>query len=122
MAACAFLAIGVMALFPACGPKSDGTWMSCHNAQMAVFGISCAMSILALVALLSHGRWVLWLHVVVAVLAVVAAVVPGNLVPICMMEGMQCRSVMRPSVILLCIVIVASAVASTVLDRGRGRS
>lgn len=123
LAVCVFLAVGVMVLFPACGPKDDGTWMSCHNAQMTVFWLACAMSVMCAVALVVRGRGRLAavLHVAVAALAVVAAVVPGNLIPLCMMDGMQCRAVMRPSVILVSVVIVACAVASALLERGRSQ-
>lgn len=122
LAACILLAVGVMTLFPACGPKDDGTWMSCHQAQLAVCAIACVMSLLSLVALFVRRGVGRWLHVIVAVLAVVAALVPGTVIPLCMMAGMQCRAVMRPSVILLGALIAVCAVVSTVLERGQRRA
>lgn len=122
LVACALLALGVMLLFPACGPKDDGTWMSCHTAQMAVFGLACVMVVLAAIALFVRGGIATWLHAAVALLAVVAAIVPGSVIPLCMMEGMQCRSVMRPSVILFSVIIAACAVVSVLLERGRRQS
>lgn len=119
LAVCVLLAIGIMLLFPACGPKDDGTWMNCHNAQMAVFWLACVMAVLAAAALLIKPAVARWLHVAVAALAVAAAVVPGNLVHLCMMEGMQCRAVMRPSVILFSVIIAACAVGSALFDGGR---
>lgn len=118
---CAFLALGVMTLFSACAAKDDGTWMSCHYAQLAVFGLACGMSVLSLAAMFVRGGVARWLHVVVAALAVVAAVVPGNVIHLCMMEGMRCRALMRPSVVLTCVAIVVCALVSALLERGRGR-
>lgn len=118
----AFLAVGVMTLFHACAPKDDGTWMSCHYAQLAVFGLACAMVVLSLSALVARRGAAFWLHLAVAGLAVVSAFVPGGAISLCMMAGMRCRAVMRPSVILLSVVIAVLAVAGALLERGRGRA
>lgn len=122
LVASAFLAVGVMTLFHACAPKDDGTWMSCHYAQLVVCGLACAMAALSLVALVVRHRAAAWLHAAVAALAVVAAFVPGGVIHLCMMAGMRCRAVMRPSVVLTCVVIAACALASALFERGRRRA
>lgn len=104
-AICAFLAFGVMVLFHACGPKDDGSWMSCHYAQLTVFGIALGMTALTAAAIFAKGKLKVLLYILTIACAVAAAVIPGNVIHLCMMNEMRCRAVMRPTVILLGVVI-----------------
>lgn len=114
----AFLTVGVMLLFHACGPKDDGTWMSCHYAQLTVAGLGIVMTILGVLSLVvSERKVVLALRILVLVCAVIAMVIPGNVIHLCMMNDMRCRAVMRPSVILVCVLIAAFSLLSMLSDR-----
>lgn len=123
-ALCIFLAVGVMLIFPACGPKEDGTWMSCHYAQMAVFAIGLVMAALAFIAIFAGNKIRILLYIITAVGAVFAAVIPSNIIRLCMMNEMQCRAVMRPSVILVSVLIAVFSLVSAAgagNDRGNKR-
>lgn len=102
-----FLTIGVMTIFPACGPKEDGTWMNCHFAQLTVFGLALLMTVLSFSTLFTGPQAGRLLYVLNIVCALLAAVLPGNVIHLCMMNEMQCRSVMRPSVILMSVILIA---------------
>lgn len=114
---CVFLAVGVMLVFHACGPKDDGTWMSCHYAQLTVFGFALAMTFFSIIAFFMHGTLYRVIRLLLIVCAVMAMLVPGNFISLCMMNEMRCRAVMRPSVILLGILIVIFAVIAMVSGR-----
>lgn len=106
-AACAFLAAGVMLIFHACGPKDDGTWMSCHYAQLTVFAFALVMTVLSLAAVFTGRRNLRTvLYIAVMACAVISAVIPQNVIRLCMMPEMRCRAVMRPVVILMDVLIV----------------
>lgn len=120
LALCIFLAAGVMLIFPACGPKEDGTWMSCHYAQLTVFAIGLGMTVLSLIAFFTGRKGKILLYIFIAVGAVFAAVIPSNIIRLCMMNEMQCRAVMRPSVIFISVLIAAFSLISA-LAAGGGR-
>ncbi len=123
---CLIYTLGLFTFFHACGPKEDGTFMTCHWAEMALRGTALVMLIQS-AFILSHeilsvsacGHEALAsrfpdLSAAGAVLvppAVFSAVLPGNVIPLCMMESMRCRSIMRPYTLLsnLLIILIAAA-------------
>lgn len=113
------LTAGVMLVFHACGPKDDGGWMSCHYAQLTVFGLGIAMACMSVFSLFADGKLSAVLRILTIVCAAAAAVIPGNVIHLCMMSGMRCRAVMRPSVILLSVLIMASCCGGLLTGRGR---
>lgn len=122
LALCAFLTTGVMLLFHACGPKEDGTWMSCHYAQMTVFVLGIVMTILSIFAFFTKKYVALALRILTIACAVAAAVIPGNEIRLCMMDEMRCRAVMRPCVILFCVLIIVFTVFAAMSGRRGDRS
>ena len=42
------LTIGSKTIFSACGPKEDGSWMTCHWAEQAVFGMGIVLTLIKL--------------------------------------------------------------------------
>lgn len=117
----AFLAFGVMALFHACGPKEDGTWMSCHHAQLAVFVLALVMTLLSAVSISGGRKLAVVMRILTMVCALAAAVIPGNVIRLCMMNEMRCRAVMRPSVILLSVLIIVFSLIGLISGNSRGR-
>lgn len=120
-ALCIVLTVGVMTVFHACGPKEDGSWMSCHYAQMTVFFLGIAMTACSIASLFLNFGAGVFLHVLTILLAAAAAVIPGNVIRLCMMNQMQCRAVMRPAVLLLSILIIAFSAGSIAAERGYRR-
>lgn len=111
----ALLAIGVSTVFAACGPKEDGTWMHCHDAQMAVMALGVAIAVVSLVAMLlkSNGAKI-GLGVVNAVLGLVVCLVPGTIVSMCMMETMRCHAVMKPFAMIMGALVLVFAIIGVV--------
>ena len=98
------LAVGVMTVFSACGPKEDGTWMRCHQAQIAVAVCGMALVVLfALTAVVKSKTSVLLLNIAALVISVIAFLIPGILMPMCMMKTMPCYTAMQPFVRIMAI-------------------
>ena len=96
------LTAGVLTVFRACGPKEDGTFMHCHTVQTDAALLGVTTVILALIAMLvKNRRLAAALHLAAAVLALTAILLPGTILPMCMMNTMRCHSVMKPFVRLL---------------------
>ena len=112
----AVLCFGTKFAFHACAPKEDGSWMACHWAEQAVFGIGIVLLILSVIMTFcfKDGHTKSGIAVSMAVLSGFTAILPNHLIKICMMADMRCHSVMKPAVlvtgILLCIVSVVGCV------------
>ena len=102
--------IGVRTFFAPCGPKEDGSWMSCHWAEAALFALAVVLTVQAAIRLAlrapgaKRGAALAMLPVALA-----AAIVPGGLIPLCMMRTMRCHFLLRPAVILVSVAIIALA-------------
>ena len=100
-------AAGVMTIFRACGKTGEGTWMNCHNAQLYVFVVSLIIAAISIAAaFVKSSKLKMCLGIVAIVLAIITALIPGVLVHLCMMTTMRCHSLMRPSVIILCVLVI----------------
>ena len=98
------LAVGVMTVVSACGPKEDGTWMRCHQAQIAVAVCGAALTVLfILTAVIKSKTAVILLNIAALVVSVIAFLIPGTLMPMCMMKTMPCYTVMQPFVRIMAI-------------------
>ena len=110
------LAVGVSTVFKGCGPKEDGSWMHCHTAQLHVFRLSLVVALLGLVDFLLKNRVAkLVLGGAAIVLSVVTVLIPGILVPLCMMETMHCQAVMKPFVSVVGVLLVVFGVVKEVV-------
>ena len=108
----ALLTVGVLTFLGPC-VHEDGSRGTCHWAGRACAvtgGVLCAMSLLALVIRRPSVRAGLYLGMVPAALA--AAVLPGGVIPLCMMATMRCQSVMKPAMLLTGILIALLAAAA----------
>lgn len=117
--AAAILFAGIRTLFAACGPKEDGSWMTCHHAQSAVWAVACAILVQALVKVFYRGRGMhgvkAGLSFAIAVQGAVCALLPGTFIPLCMMQSMRCHTLMRPAVTVLCVLLVIAGVLGSVV-------
>lgn len=112
----------LLTVFSACGPKEDGGWMNCHWA----WSISCALGILlALLALLSlllpNRDLKRGLSLAMLPTAILTAIVPGTLIPLCMMEDMTCRAVTQPAIIVLSVLTAIAALVNLLCYSAKGR-
>ncbi|MBR5965181.1 MAG: DUF4418 family protein [Treponema sp.] len=102
------LGIGTALLFHACGPKSDGSWMLCHWAERVVLLLSGFAIVLAALKVFAANEGVkLGLVAAIFLAALSAAFVPGNLIPLCKMAGMECRSIFQPAVLSISLLLAA---------------
>lgn len=107
---CALLLIGVLSFFAPCGPKEDGSWMSCHWAGRAVTGTAALLLALALGKTIFRSREGKAAFSVSLILgSLLAMLLPGRLIGLCMMADMRCRSVFSPAVtaVSLCILVIS---------------
>lgn len=110
------LTIGVILIFPACGPKEDGSWMMCHWAGQAIFGMGIALTVISAIALIfGGGKAAAGASLSAAVLAVLTAITPEILIPLCKMPTMQCHTMMRPAVIVVSALIAVTAAVNAVI-------
>ena len=109
------LAAGAATVFSACGMKEDGTWMHCHSTQDAVVLCAFILSAILLFHAFLHQRI---LRVILNVIGVTGAVsiflIPGNLMPMCMMHTMRCYTLFQPFVrimsVLICLICIANVI------------
>lgn len=112
----AVLALGVKFVFHACGGM-DGMTPTCKPAENAVCILGIVILVLSVAALLIKNRVLrLVLSLVITIIAIVAAVLPGNILPICQMPDMHCVSVMKPAVLLLGILTAVVGACSFVMN------
>ena len=124
---CVILTAGVRIVFHACDAKEDGTWMTCHWAEMTVFAAGIAMTLQALILCLVRGKGChgirAGLCLAIAVQSSLCALVPGAVIRLCMMESMRCQTVMRPAVLLTGLLLAVLSVICGLRHRamcGRG--
>lgn len=90
------LAIGVCTVFAACGPKDDGSWMHCHDVQIAIAICGAiATVVFAAAAFVKSGAARTALFVVGALVCIVVLLLP-SIMPMCMVDTMRCHAVMAP--------------------------
>ena len=109
------LAAGSATVFSACGMKEDGAWMRCHSTQDTVVLCAFVLSAVLLFQAFLHQRI---LRVILNVIGVTGAVliflIPGNLMPMCMMHTMRCYTLFQPFVrimtVLICLICIANVI------------
>ena len=121
LALSAVLLLGVLTAFAPCGAKEDGSWMTCHWAGNAVAGAAAVLTALAVMRIFAKdGKAQSWLSAAMIPTALLAALIPGRLISLCMMPSMRCRAVMSPAVMVLSVLIIAAAVIDAASGRKKG--
>ena len=110
------LTLGVAFGFQPCAAHEDGSWMTCHWAGQAVLGVGAALSALNLLRFALSAKARKGLDLGVIALALLAALLPGRLISLCMMRTMRCRSVMQPAVLVIAVLITLAAAADMLLQ------
>ena len=118
----ALLAFGTTYIFPACGLTDEGSYMTCHWAQVSVAAIGIAMLCISVLALLNRNADVSkGLCFALIPTAVITMVIPNILIPLCMKTDMRCHSIMRPSVIVVSALIIAFALIAVFSSKKAGK-
>ncbi len=110
------LSIGTLTVFHACEIKEDGTWMRCHEAEIAVVIGGLLLTALFLISGCMRNKKIKFiLDGLGAVGAVILYLVPGILFQMCMMHTMRCYTIMQPFVRIMCALIVMADLYQMVL-------
>ena len=84
--------------------------MNCHWAGVAVAVCAGLMTVLSLLRLFLPSRKAGTILSILTILAAIAAaVIPGNVIHLCMMADMRCRAVMRPATIVFAVLTILTA-------------
>lgn len=108
---------GPQFIFPACGPKTDGSWMICHRPHVIVTGIGAVLTLLGILRLFCSLKYKRLLSLLTLVMALVAMVMPGHLFPLCRMATMPCHAVFKPGVLFTGILLVLAAGLDLIIGR-----
>ena len=121
-ALCALYFVGTLSFLSPCGPKEDGAFMTCHWAGQALKGVACVMAILSALALAARSNGARQgLVTALAPLGALAAVLPGRLIGLCVMNTMTCRMVTRPAALVFGALIAVLALAEALRLAGAER-
>ena len=119
LTALAFL-LGLLFVFSPCAPKEDGSWMSCHWASQALKGVAALELVLALIHLLpAPAERKIGLDLALIGAALLALLLPGRLIGLCLMASMRCHSVMTPAVTVFSVLLAALALLDLLVQRKR---
>lgn len=117
----AVLLAGVLTVFAPCAPKEDGSRMTCHWAGSAVAGVAAVLTVISLLRLLvKDAKAKLGLDLAMLPASLLALLLPGKLIGLCMTADMRCRSVMTPAVTALSILLFAAAAVDAFLQHKKG--
>ena len=112
--------VGMLTLFRACAAKDDGSYMTCHWANQAETGIAAAFVGMALLHLfVRDAKQKQGIDLAILPLCVVAAILPKNLISLCMMNTMRCHTHMLPAAIVFSILLAAVALWDWFAQRKR---
>ena len=106
--------IGMMTLLSPCGPREDGSFMSCHQAGQALRILS-GLSVIVSAAALFQRAFARIADIVLILLGIAAIAVPGNIIHLCMMPEMRCRAVMKPGAMVFAILLIVLAAADLLI-------
>lgn len=116
--------LGMLFWFGPCDHvKEDGSFMNCHWAGVVLAGTAAVMTVISLAHLLIPDTGMkAGLSAALVPCSVFAFLVPGNLISLCMMNTMRCRSVMMPAAMVCsALVVIAAAVDIAVQLRRKAK-
>ena len=100
------LALGSFTVFAACGVKEDGSWMRCHSAQTTV--TLCAVLLSAFLvwpAFVRKRALRIVLNGIGIAGSIAVFLIPGKLMPMCMMRTMRCYTLFQPFVRIMAVLV-----------------
>ena len=110
--------IGIRTFFSPCGPKDDGSWMTCHWAGQAISGIAAVILVIAVChAIFKDPGTKTGLSIAIVPLSLFAAVLPGNLIGLCMMNDMRCHSMMRTDTVIFSVLLILISIADILVQK-----
>ncbi|MBR1482175.1 MAG: DUF4418 family protein [Ruminococcus sp.] len=112
--------LGSFTFFAACPVSDEGNIMSCHYAQVMVTALGGLLTVLSLTALLVPDQKVKGgVCIAAAFAAVLTALTPSVLIPLCKMPQMHCRLALQPFTILFAALTAAISIIAAILHLKR---
>ena len=105
------LFLGSFTVFAACGIKEDGSWMRCHSAQTMVTIFAAVLS--ACLFLQQKALRVVLNGIRIADSAIIF-LLPGKLMPMCMMHTMRCYTLFQPFVRIMAVLVACSCLIQVI--------
>ena len=103
---------GMATVFHPCGPMEDGGWMRCHWAWISTLGAESVLLLLSVLRLFVRSSGIkAGMSIACIPVALLAALTPGLLIPLCSMKDMRCHALTRPAAVVLSLLVVAAATA-----------
>ncbi len=100
------LALGSFTVFAACGVKEDGSWMRCHSAQTTVTLCAVLLSVfLVLPAFIRKRALRIVLNGIGITGSIAVFLIPGKLMPMCVMRTMRCYTLFQPFVRIMAVLV-----------------
>lgn len=114
----AFFLIGILTVFAPCISAEDSGWMSCHWAGNAVAGLAAIITVIAIIHLFVCEEAIkIGLDLAIIPIGILSAIIPENLIRICMISNMRCHSVMRPADVTMSVLIIFVAIIDIIIQR-----
>ena len=115
LAASVLLVVGVLTFAGPC-VHDDGTFGPCLDSATGLVGAGVFLAGVSLFLLLSTAPTArIVLALLALALALFAMFAPGNVLPLCLMDTMQCRAVMQPFALVTGAFIAVVSIAVAVL-------
>ena len=112
--------IGLLTVFKGCGPKEDGTWMTCHWAEVTEVGLGIVFSICAVLHLLiADGGVKKGIDLAIIPTALLAVNLPDFLISLCMANTMRCHVFTRPFILVINILIIVTCIVDIFTHKNR---
>ncbi len=110
-----FLTLGSFTVFAACGIKEDGSWMRCHSAQTTVTICASVLSAcLLLRAVIRQKVLSIVLNGIGMAGSAIIFLLPGKLMPMCMMHTMRCYTLFRPFVRIMAMLVACACLIQVI--------
>lgn len=110
-----FLLIALLTFAHACDAH-DGTWGACHYARKACIAITVVTLILEVIALFTAAQLRTGLNIAVFANAILLICIPTFVIGVCVSPTMHCHAVMRPTILVVAIVMGVIALARDIYD------
>ncbi len=108
----AILTVGSLTFFKSvCGAD-----MHCHTANTVITILGAVLVVLTALGFAFKGKVKAVLSFVTAAVAVVELLIPGVILPLCMMPSMSCRATMKPWTMLLSVAIAFVSIVSGIMN------
>ncbi len=105
------LALGSVSVFSACGALPDGSWMRCRRAQDAVTLSAAVLTALLVLQGLVRSKAVrIILNCAAVALCAAVFLLPGTLLPMCMLKTHSCYTALQPFARVMAVLIAGSCI------------